>query len=125
VIELRLEVNAPVRVCEIILDNIGEYFSVANDCQNLVQRIDGGNEKADFLDGARVPSGRDEITRFNRPQNYHECSGSEVGKQFAVCMIWLASICCSSPARIFLSYLSSRPLFVVRKVPLRARLECV
>src|SRR5262249_9406282 len=45
VIELRLQVNAPIRVCGKILDRVREDLIVANDRLNVVRSIDDRNKK--------------------------------------------------------------------------------
>src|ERR1044071_2962584 len=81
--QLGLQVDAPERVMREILNGVAENFAVADEIHNIVQRIDRGDEKADFLDGAGDAAGGDEVADLERSQDHDKCAGGEVRQQAA------------------------------------------
>src|SRR5262245_6926874 len=81
VIELRLQVNAPIWICRKILDCVRENLVVANDRLNVVRRIKDRDKQPDLPNGARHAPGGYEVAHFNRPENNHESPGRKIGKQ--------------------------------------------
>ena len=83
VVELRLQIDTAVRVMAEILDDISEDFAVTNDVADVIESIDRGDEKADFLDRARHASGDDEVADFKGLKDNEEDAGGEISEQSA------------------------------------------
>ena len=71
VIELRLQVNAPVGIRGKILNRIQENLIVPNDRQNIVRGVDGCDKKPDLVTVCGTLS-RNKVAYFNRPENDYE-----------------------------------------------------